>query len=72
MPKVPHILTKRVSRYLHFQVYAARKEMDATCPICQMCFCCENDHFTLACGHAVHYSCALESTDLKVCPICRA
>ncbi len=72
MPKATApLLAKRVSRYLHMQVYAARKDMDITCPVCQGPFCCEADHMTLACGHALHWACACESADLKVCPVCR-
>ncbi len=71
MPTQPPILSKRVSAFLHAQVYQVRPA-DATCPICLRRFCCEGDHCTLACGHALHWSCAHEAgKELKVCPLCR-
>ena len=68
----PPLLSKRVSAYLHAQVWDMRRSTDAACPICLRKYCCEDDHCTLSCGHAIHWTCAMEAgKDLKVCPLCR-
>lgn len=70
---LPPLLNKRVSSYLHAQVWDMRRSSGAVCPICHGSFKVEGDHMTLVCGHALHYSCCLEGgKDLKVCPLCRA
>ena len=66
---MPTLLDKRVSFYLHQQLWHSRSRAEpVSCCVCLDDFKCAHDHLTTICGHRVHFYCALE---LKKCPLCR-
>jgi len=66
---MPSLLDKRVSAFLHQQLWAGTKER-IDCCVCLRQLKCEEDHVTLCCGHRLHFWCVLEG-NLKKCPLCR-